>query len=33
MSGPNLADSSETIAVFTAYVDLINAERGTVWAR
>lgn len=26
-------DSSDEIAVFQAYVDLINSERETVWAR
>jgi hypothetical protein len=33
MPGKDSADSSDAIAIFNAYVDLINAERATVWAR
>jgi len=33
MSGEDEASSSDEIAVFQAYVDLINSERETIWAR
>ena len=33
MPNADKPNSSDTIAIFQAYVDLINAERGTVWAR
>jgi hypothetical protein len=33
MADVDSASSSEEIAVFKAYIDLINSERETVWAR
>jgi hypothetical protein len=33
LSGEDEASSSDEIAVFQAYVDLINSERETIWAR
>jgi hypothetical protein len=33
LSGEDEASSSNEIAVFQAYVDLINSERETIWAR
>ena len=33
MSDAESANSSEEIAVFQAYIDLINSERETIWAR
>jgi hypothetical protein len=33
MSGEDQASSSDEIAVFQAYIDLINSERETIWAR
>ena len=33
MFGEDEASSSDEIAVFQAYVDLINSERETIWAR
>src|SRR6185436_5834197 len=33
MSDVDSANPSEEIAVFQAYVDLINSERETIWAR
>jgi hypothetical protein len=33
MSGEDEASSSDEIAVFHAYVDLINSERETIWGR
>jgi hypothetical protein len=33
MAGENSANSSDEIAVFQAYVSLINAERAAMWAR
>ena len=33
MSGEDEASSSDEIAVFQAYIDLINSERETIWAR
>ena len=33
MSGEDEASTSDEIAVFQAYIDLINSERETIWAR
>jgi hypothetical protein len=33
LSGEDEASSSDEIALFQAYVDLINSERETIWAR
>ena len=33
MSGEDEASSSDEIAVLQAYIDLINSERETIWAR
>ena len=33
MSDVDSANSSDEIAVFQAYIDLINSERETIWAR
>ena len=33
MAAEDPANPSEEIAVFQAYIDLINSERETIWAR
>lgn len=33
MPGADSAKSSDALAIFQAYVDLINSERETIWAR
>jgi hypothetical protein len=33
MADADSATSSDEVAVFQAYVDLINSERETIWAR